>query len=574
MTGGSPRFPVVCAFLLAVALVWTPAYATHQITDTREPVVYDGSLVPSNIVNGTINNSVFPVDPYDWYCFNVSAGVTVTLTMNRTSGSLYPNLTIYQGVVAGGSPVSMLGTPLTQFPENLSQTTYTVSYTPAFSGPVTLLASTCCSANGTYSLVLTSGGQAGASCPMTPGALARGQIVSGITDSTNNRWLYYTILVPAGARDLSISTSLGSGDVDLFARAAEFPTWSAGWDVSSARLGTNNEAITVPNPLPGVWYIGLLTTSPYANVSLVATFKGQNFRFADFDGDGSSDVTIFRNSGGSWFSRRSGGTTEIVSDFGSGSGDVPVPGDYDGDGKADRAIFRPFGGSWFIQQSGGGGTRVVSDWGSIGGDIPVPSDYDGDGKVDVAIFRPSEGGWYIQQSTGGTRVVRAWGSESGDMPVPADYDGDGKTDLAIFRPASGGWFIQMSGGGIFTKTDWGAANGDVPVPADYDGDSKADLAIFRPSNGGWYIIQSGGGIRTVTDWGSAHGDRPIPLDFDGDGKVDLTIFRPRGGYWYILQSGGGIRTISDWGSLSGDLPIPRILTSIFGTLADPIDSTW
>ena len=63
--------------------------------------------------------------------------------------------------------------------------------------------------------------------------------------------------------------------------------------------------------------------------------------------------------------------------------------DFDGDGKSDIAIYR--NGTWFIRRSTGGVTSVV--WGGLPQDIPVPADYDGDGKTDIAVYR--SGTWFI-----------------------------------------------------------------------------------------------------------------------------------------------------------------------------------
>jgi len=64
---------------------------------------------------------------------------------------------------------------------------------------------------------------------------------------------------------------------------------------------------------------------------------------ADFNGDGTNDIGIFRSSSGLWAIR---GVTRVY--FGS-SGDKPMPGDYNGDGVVDIALFRPSAGLWAVR---------------------------------------------------------------------------------------------------------------------------------------------------------------------------------------------------------------------------------
>lgn len=77
------------------------------------------------------------------------------------------------------------------------------------------------------------------------------------------------------------------------------------------------------------------------------------------------------------------------------AGDLPVPGDYDGDGKTDLAIFRPSTGQWFVLTSQSNFTTfAVLTWG-MAGDVPVAGNYDGFGQTQVAVFRPSTGQWFL-----------------------------------------------------------------------------------------------------------------------------------------------------------------------------------
>ena len=143
--------------------------------------------------------------------------------------------------------------------------------------------------------------------------------------------------------------------------------------------------------------------------------RALEYHTADFDGDGTSDVSVYRPASGTWFRLNSGSNTISIDGWGL-NGDIPVDGDFDGDSRADLAVFRPSTGVWYIRRSSDSQVTIFG-WG-VNGDKPVPGDYDKDGKTDVAIWRPSDGNYYISQSSNGGVVITHWGS-TGDIPIGA-----------------------------------------------------------------------------------------------------------------------------------------------------------
>jgi (2Fe-2S) ferredoxin/subtilisin-like proprotein convertase family protein len=334
---------------------------------------------------------------------------------------------------------------------------------------------------------------------------------------------------------LSFTGAGGSGNVAVTAGAG--CTWQAvsdaNWVVvtSAQQTGSGTAAFNVlPNPSRNARSATVTIGARSLTVNQ-AGLAGARF---DFDGDGRSDISVYRN--GTWYLQQSTSGTGIVQ-FGL-AGDKITPADYDGDGKTDLAVYRD--GTWYALQSSNAQFFIIQF--GLSGDLPVPADFDGDGRAELAVYRG--GTWYTFNLATGQVGIFQFGLAA-DKPVVGDYDGDGKADYAVYR--DGVWYLQRSTVG-FGAVQFGLAT-DQPVTGDYNGDGSADLAVYR--NGEWHVLTNFQDY-SVGQFGIAT-DIPTAADYDGDGKTDLAVYRD--GIWYVRQSSNAQFFAYQFG-LQNDKPVP------------------
>lgn len=296
--------------------------------------------------------------------------------------------------------------------------------------------------------------------------------------------------------------------------------------------------------------------------------------FVDYDGDGKTDYSVVRNTGGgptgqvTWFNQLNGGSDQTLN-WGIAT-DFFLPADYDGDGKDDIAVWRsgdPGVAAFYIFESGTSSVRI-EQFGQTGDNPRVVGDYDGDGKADVAVYRGGanagdQSTWFYRSTPNGPVNYIPWG-KNGDFPAPGDYDGDGKSDFVIQRNNGGGTAIFWTLYDDFTvsTTVFGTPT-DVITPADFDGDGKTDIAIIRGEAGQivWYYLPSSGGSAVRSTFGASATDFVTIGDYDGDGKADKAIWRPTVGssrFWIDRSSDSAIQ-VFQWGS-NGDYPVANYRT--------------
>lgn len=84
-------------------------------------------------------------------------------------------------------------------------------------------------------------------------------------------WQHYTVTVPAGMSNLTVTTSGGSGDADLYVKRGSQPTTSS-YDCRPYKSG-NAESCSFSNPQAATWYISIYGYSAVSGLTLTASYQ-------------------------------------------------------------------------------------------------------------------------------------------------------------------------------------------------------------------------------------------------------------------------------------------------------------
>jgi Zn-dependent metalloprotease len=382
--------------------------------------------------------------------------------------------------------------------------------------------------------------------------LTNGQAVTNLSGSTG-AWAYYKLVVPASQTSLTIATSGGTGDLDLYVKRGAVPT-SSSYDYRPYLSG-NAETVTVSNPTAGDWYIGLYAYATYSGVTLQGTYTGgttPTFTLAlspttlsvAQGATGTATVTTAVSGGfnSAVALTASGVPSGATSSFsptsiaapGSGTSTLTLGGGTATAGTYTVTVTGTGGGVTktatvsFTVTSSGGGVVVLTN----GQTVSSLSGATGSWKY-YKIAVPSGQSSLVIQTSGGTGDSDMY-VKRGAQPTSSSYDyrpylsGNAET-VTVSNPTSGDWYI-----GLYAY----AAYSGMSLQATYTGSTPSFTLAVSPTS--LSVAKGASGTVTVTTAVSGGFSNAVALTISGVPTGATSSFNPTS----IAAPGSGSSTLT------------------------------